>query len=261
MLPPRNYAAGEMVVLGGGAQSTYIDGDFGMAEPQATPQAEPARAKGNAAPPGAEPRTFEQGAGELGTRRGSQPADMVAQAAQPMLEGGRQLAEQGRRTSREMADAWRQAAGPLLAMQYDFSQWFDDVFRQTFGFRQAPSAHPLRQFSPAGLFGLPPAELKETETAHLLAIELPGLTKDDVDLSVQGDSLVVCGHKAEASEDASATYRVSERRYGRFERAFPLPPDVERGRIEAQFKDGLLKVTLPKNPAMAEQRAKIEVKG
>jgi HSP20 family protein len=54
---------------------------------------------------------------------------------------------------------------------------------------------------------------------------------------------------------------MSERRYGRFERVFPLPPDVDRDRIEARFRDGLLKVTLPKNPAAAPERARIEIKG
>ena len=58
-----------------------------------------------------------------------------------------------------------------------------------------------------------------------------------------------------------AAYRVSERRYGRFERSFPLPPDVDRGHIAAQFKDGVLKITLPKNPAAATPRSRIEIKG
>ena len=57
-----------------------------------------------------------------------------------------------------------------------------------------------------------------------------------------------------------ATYRVSERRYGRFERSFPLPPDVDRGHIAA-LKDGVLKITLPKNPAAATPRSRIEIKG
>jgi HSP20 family protein len=172
------------------------------------------------------------------------------------------MAEQGRRAGRQMADAWRQAVDPLLAMQYDMSQWFDDVFRQTFGFRGAPSPfRPMGHLSAASLFGMPPADMRETETAHLLAIELPGLSRDDVDLSITGDTLVVCGHKTEESDDASASYRVSERRYGRFERVFPLPPDVDRTHIAAHFRDGLLKITLPKNPAAAELREKIEIKG
>jgi HSP20 family protein len=230
-----------------------------MAEAQPNTAGEEARGKSNASSEAsAEPRSFEQSK----TAKASAGASAdIARVAEPMIEGGRQMAEQGRRAGRQMADAWRQAVDPLLAMQYDMSQWFDDVFRQTFGFRTAPSAHPIGRLNAASLFGLPPADMKETETAHLLAVELPGLTRVDVDLSVTGDSLVVCGHKSQESEDVSASYRMSERRYGRFERVFPLPPDVDRDRIEARFRDGLLKVTLPKNPAAAPERARIEIKG
>ncbi|MGH6958559.1 MAG: Hsp20/alpha crystallin family protein [Caulobacteraceae bacterium] len=234
-----------------------------MADPQTqTPKEqtegrEQAQGRAGAAP---EPRSFEQGRGGQGR---AQHGEGGQNAAQALADGGRQVVEQSRRAGRQMSDAWRQTMDPLLAMQFDISQWFDDVFRQTFGFRTAPSAHPLRplaHLSAAGLLGLPPADLKETEGAHMLAIELPGLTKDDVDLSIVGDTLVVCGHKAEENDDASSTYRVSERRYGRFERAFPLPPDVERDRIEAQFRDGVLKIALPKNKEAAQPRSRIEIK-
>jgi HSP20 family protein len=236
-----------------------------MAEPHSPNTTEETRGRANEAQTGAgkgaEPRSFDQsrpGDGGQG-RQSASPA----RAAQAMAQGGRQMAEQGRLAGRQVADAWRQAFDPFLAMQYDMSQMFDDLVRQTFGFRTAPAAHPLRplgHLSAVSLFGLPPADLKETENAHLLAIELPGLAKEDVDVSLSGDTLVVCGHKAEENQDASATYRVSERRYGRFERAFPLPPDVERSNIEAQFKDGVLKITLPKTAAAAQARSRIEVK-
>jgi HSP20 family protein len=233
-----------------------------MAEPQETTTSQSNRARGDAqtgAP--SEPRSFEQTkTGQHGQQASA--SQTIAQAAQPMVEGGRQLAEQGRRASRQMADVWRQAVDPLTAMQYDISQWFDDVFRQTFGFHHSPTAlRPFGAVSAASLFGLPPAELKETEKAHILAIELPGLTRQDVDISIDGDSLVVSGQKAEENQDVSATYRVAERRYGRFERALPLPPDVDRTKIEAQFRDGLLKITLPKSSAAAQRKARIEIKG
>ena len=227
-----------------------------MAEPQANQQTEQTRGRGNAAqgqtPHGPEPRSFEDGRNAL------------PQAAQPVIEGSRQMAEQSRIAARQIADAWRQAADPFLALQLDVGQWFDEMVRQTFGFRTAPAAHALPLFahlSPAKLFGQPPADMKETEKTYLISVELPGLRREDVDVSLVGDSLVIRGHKAEESEDAAASYRVSERRYGRFERTFPLPPDIDRGRIEAEFRHGLLRLTLPKHPAAAPQRARIEVKG
>jgi len=229
-----------------------------MAEPQANPATETdtSKARGGGAQAGAsaqatEPRTFEEGRKAL------------SQATQPVLEGGRQIAEQSRSVGRQMTDAWRQAVDPFLALQLEMSQWFDDIMRQTLGFRATPTVNPLRPLgalSAAGFFGLPPAEMKETETAHLITVELPGLKREDVDVAIVGDSLSICGHKAEEADDASASYRVSERRYGRFERTFPLPLDVERSGVTAEFRDGLLKITLPKNPAAAPPRSHIEVK-
>jgi HSP20 family protein len=238
-----------------------------MADPQANPATtEAPRGRSDAAPTGQsakpEPRSFTDTHSGQSTTGGA-AAEAFTQATQPLVDGSRQLAEQSRRAGRQVADSWRQAVDPLLAMQFEMSQWFDDMFRHTFGFRQTPSAHPLRPFglSAVSLFGLPPADMKETADAHVLAVELPGLTREDIDLTIDGDALVVCGHKAEETADASATYRVSERRYGRFERSFPLPPDVDRKGIAAQFKDGVLKITLPKNAAAATPRSRIEIKG
>ena len=230
-----------------------------MADPQPTTSTQPHHAKSDTAPIGAasEPRSIEQ-ARQDQAKTDAKPGDALAQTAQPMLDNTRHMAEQGRRAGQQVAEAWRGAVDPFLAMQYDLGRWFDDVWRQTFGFRQPPSAF-RSPFTPAHFFGQPAADIRETDKAQLLAIELPGLTKDDVDISLDGDSLVICGHKAEESEDANASYRVSERRYGRFERVFPLTPDIDRAKIEAQFKDGLLKITLPKNPDAAAHRSRIEI--
>ncbi len=230
-----------------------------MAEPQ-TP-VEESRTKGNATPPttATEPRSFQETEPrrQSGTARGAQAPDIVARSAQA-------AAESTRGAGRQAMTAWRQAFDPLLAMQYDVSQWMDEVLRRTLGFHGAPATRafrPMSHLSAASVFGMPPADLKETEAAHVLSVELPGLTRDDVDLSLEGETLVVCGHKVEETEGASATYRVSERRFGRFERAFPLPPDVDPTKIGAQFRDGVLKVTMPKNAALTQPRSRIEIRG
>ena len=189
---------------------------------------------------------------------------VLAATALSAREGSRQMLEQGRRAGQQVADAWRGTFDPFFAMQYDMSRWFDELWGQTFGFRHSPATHPLRaltNFGAGGLFGLPPADLKETDRELRLAIELPGLTRDDIDISLEGDSLVICGRKAEEIEDAAATYRVSERRYGRFERIFPLPADVDRAKIEARFRDGVLRIVAPREIETAPQRHRIEVKG
>jgi HSP20 family protein len=226
-----------------------------MAEPQATSQADKARIRGETTSAQAgEPRSFD----EVQRTRGL--GETPAQSASEM---GRGLAESGRLAGRQMAEAWRMAFDPLLSAQYDMTRMFDEVWRQTFGFRQPQTANPMRAMGllGAGLFGLPPTDVRETSEAHVLEIELPGLKPEDVDVSVETDALVICGQKTEETADATAAYRINERRFGHFERMFPLPADVDRKKIQAQFRDGVLRITLPKNAATAPQRSKIEVRG
>jgi len=225
-----------------------------MAEPQAPTPSEKPRSRTETQSTSVEPRSF---------REAEQRSDGPNALAAPAVEAGRRFAETGRYAGRQISEAWRLALDPLLAMQYDMSRMFDDVWRQTFGFRQPHAAHPLQTLgflTTPGLFGQPPADLSETKEAHELDIELPGLAAKDIDIAIEGDSLVVCGHKAQTTSEATAAYHLSERRYGRFERIFPLPPDINREKIAAQFRDGVLKITLPKAPEAATERKTIEVR-
>jgi HSP20 family protein len=228
-----------------------------MPEPQANVHSEQASPKENAGTRGAqsEARSF----GEAGARAvGS--AGLVAKSA---IQGGREIAETGRQAGQSMGEAWRHSLDPFMSFQLDVNRWFDDFWRSALGMRlptTVPAFQPMGMLG-GGLFGLPPADLKETENAHILTLELPGLSREDVEITIESDVLAICGQKTQDNDRVGASYRMNERRYGRFKRAFPLPPDVDRRGIEAQFRDGLLTVTLPKKPEAASQRAKIEIKG
>jgi HSP20 family protein len=176
----------------------------------------------------------------------------------------REAAERGREAASEVATTWRGAFEPLLAMQLEMHRWFDDVWREAAGWGALPALRTARPFGALGappVFGLPPSDLKETKDAYVVSAELPGLTRGDLDIQMQGDRLHLSGHKAEEKDDVGCAYRISERRFGRFERSFPIPADVERSRIEASFRDGVLTVTLPKTQAAAQHGARIEIKG
>ena len=232
-----------------------------MAEPQANTATEQTRGKGDASPGSAtETRSFDIAGLKAQPGYGETPP--LGAQAHTISQPQSQAAELGRQAGQQLAGTWRGALDPLLAAQYDLGRWFDDVWRQTFGF-QPMRTQPfgaLGRLGAAGLFGLPPADLKETATAHHLAIELPGLTRADIDVSVDGDTLVISGHKAEEAQNAGARYRVSERRFGRFERVFPLSADIDRSKIGASFEDGVLNITLPKSTA-APDRSNIQIKG
>jgi len=202
--------------------------------------------------------------GEVRSFKGNGEGTAAGDIAQKAADAGQQLVETGRRAGREVADAWRGSLEPFTAMQMEMNRWVDDAFRQMTGFGFFPSAlRSARPFavSAAPLLGLPATDIKETGEAHVLSIELAGLTRDDIEIAIDGDLLTVSGHKTQEREDGSTSYRVSERRYGHFERSFMIPPDVKRSVIEAQFKDGLLKIVLPRDPAAAAKRSKVEIKG
>jgi HSP20 family protein len=112
---------------------------------------------------------------------------------------------------------------------------FDDVFR---GF--GPLARPLME----GQFGWPRLEVSETEKAVTVSAELPGLTEKDVQVEMANGVLSIRGEKKAERSDESKF--VSERYYGSFERQIPLE-GLEEEKAKADFKNGVLTVTLPKS--------------
>jgi len=109
-------------------------------------------------------------------------------------------------------------------------------------------------------FTTPAVDVSETDKALEVSAELPGLSEDDVDIQITGDTLTIRGEKTDAhKEERKGTY-VSERMYGSFYRAVPLPPGVEIDKAEANFANGVLTVTLPKSEEAQQQVKRIEVK-
>ncbi|TPW09553.1 MAG: HSP20 family protein [bacterium] len=92
---------------------------------------------------------------------------------------------------------------------------------------------------------LPPVDIWETEKAMHVVCEVPGLQKDDIELSIANNVLTLYGEK-KAEDDKSYNWHRVERQYGKFTRSFTLPRDVDASKIEAHYEAGLLKLTLPK---------------
>lgn len=110
---------------------------------------------------------------------------------------------------------------------------------------------------------LPAMEVTESPTEIEISAELAGLQKKDVDISVSDEGvLTVSGEKTEEKSKASddKTYHLWERSYGSFRRSFTLPRSADASRIGAEFRNGLLKIRIPKvNGAQAKGR-QIEIK-
>ena len=97
-----------------------------------------------------------------------------------------------------------------------------------------------------GTFWNPAVDIVEQEDAYIVEAELPGLTKNDVKISVQGNVLTMRGERKSEQEENKRNYHRNERAYGSFVRSFTLPSYVQTDKIEAQYKNGILTITLPK---------------
>ena len=106
----------------------------------------------------------------------------------------------------------------------------------------------------------PQVEVFERGNNLVVRAELPGLSREDVDVEVDDDVLVIRGERHNDVEDEHDGYYRSERSYGSFYRAIPLPEGVDASSCNANFKDGVLEVTLPKPTPQVSRARKINVR-
>lgn len=137
----------------------------------------------------------------------------------------------------------REVRDPLLTLHRDMNRLFDDIWHQF--------DLPSMSDSMDTIGNWPHVELNESEKDVVLTAELPGMTEKDVDLVFADQALVIRGERR--SERQEASQQISERYYGRFERRIPLNTEVEPEKAKAEFRNGVLTVTLPKS-AQAQKK-------
>ncbi len=112
-------------------------------------------------------------------------------------------------------------------------------------------------FRPLGLFSrwagedlnagwVPAVDVHENDEAFVFTAELPGLDKDDVSITLENNVLTLSGERSFEDEAERDKYRRIERTYGNFSRSFTLPSQVVQEKVSAEFKNGLLNITVPK---------------
>ena len=146
----------------------------------------------------------------------------------------------------------RGSRGPLRRRwRSPFTRFFDDIMSDLEAeLPQAPGGLGGRRFAPA-------IDVYEDDEQVTVEAELPGMSKDDVEITVENGVLTLRGQKEEEREDEE--YHRVERRYGRFERSFKLPDYADDQNAAATFSDGALPISLPKKETARTK--KIEVKG
>jgi HSP20 family protein len=106
----------------------------------------------------------------------------------------------------------------------------------------------------------PRSEASAGESSYDITMELPGVSGDDINVSVHDGNLTIKGEKRFEREEKGRTYFFSEREYGAFERSFRLPADAQADHITADFKDGVLVVTVPKVGPPPDRSKRIKIR-
>lgn len=131
--------------------------------------------------------------------------------------------------------------------------WFDDMFESSLMARIQPFEWRTQEFGPT-------VDVIEREDKIIVNAEVPGMNPEDIDISMSGNAISISGEKRSESEQEMEGRRYSERSYGSFCRVIPMPPDVDRDKVEARFKHGLLTVTIPKSQTAIQRTKKIQIK-
>lgn len=133
-----------------------------------------------------------------------------------------------------------------------FNELVDDLFK---GFLVRPVAYEGR-----GSDVLPrvKVDVAEKNGAYLISAELPGVKKEDIQVSIDGAQVTICAEVKREKQDKDERVLHEERVYGQTQRSFTLPQEVDESKAAAKFHDGVLELTLPKKQAAARKQISIQ---
>jgi HSP20 family protein len=105
----------------------------------------------------------------------------------------------------------------------------------------------------------PAVDVQETEAAYTVKADLPDVKKEDVAVEVHEGTLTIRGERKQEKEEKGKKFHRIERAYGQFVRSFSMPGEIDAAKVQAQFKDGVLTVTLPKTPAATPKKIAVNI--
>ncbi len=151
---------------------------------------------------------------------------------------------------------WRRKEGESASDNAltEFKSEVDDLFNRFFGSsRWSPGTYFSKSFVPA-------FDVSETDEDIIVKAELPGVDPKEIEVSLSGSTLTVKGEKKEEREEKTQNMHRIERSFGSFSRSVTLPCEVKDDRVEANFKNGVLNLKLPKAETSKKSSIKIDVK-
>jgi HSP20 family protein len=133
----------------------------------------------------------------------------------------------------------------------DLRKRMDEIFGEFFG------RTPFAMAATEGIWS-PLVDVHETKEGFQLQVELPGVKQEDIQVTIEGDTLTLKGERKRETEMKEDRYHRIERSYGTFQRSIVLPSVVDPNRVKATYRDGVLQILLPKNEAARPKEIKVE---
>jgi HSP20 family protein len=143
----------------------------------------------------------------------------------------------------------------LMSMEREFNKIFNSLERK-FGYEG--SERDNEEFENA--VWSPMADIIEDDNRYLLNLDLPGIKKEDVKINFSDGLLSISGERKMENIEKNAKYHRAERSYGKYYRSFTLPMKIKENEIDAEFKDGQLKISIPKVEEAKPKQLEIKVK-
>lgn len=137
----------------------------------------------------------------------------------------------------------------LLTLQDRMNRLFDDSVR---GLRPGEEGFSNALWSPA-------VDIYETDNELILKAELPEINQKDIDIQVENNTLVLRGERKFEKDTKRENFHRIERAYGGFARSFTLPTTIDQEKIQADYKDGILKIVMPKREEIKPKQIKVSV--
>ena len=144
----------------------------------------------------------------------------------------------------------------------EMARWEREVERMLGNFFTGRAHSPFDdRFEPGSSLGMrsPSLDLYEEKDQIVVKAELPGMTKDDIQVSLADNILTIRGEKKKEEEEDGKDYYHSERVYGYFSRSVPLPAEINPEKIQALFKNGVLEIRLPKSEEAKKKTINVKV--
>ena len=143
----------------------------------------------------------------------------------------------------------------LLSIEREFNRMFNS-FSNRFGFGNGDDVD--KEYENA--VWSPLSDIYEDKENYVLTLDLPGIKKDNVKISYVDGQLNISGERKQEKESKDGTYHRVERSYGKYFRSFSLPKEIKNDKIDAEFKDGQLTITVPKAEEVKPKEIDIKVK-